>query len=220
MCRCFCSSVPYSSSVGPNMETPMPPIGLRAPMRFISSASTRASIAATIRRRRRPWARWERPSPSRPSACARPRPRASRVPPIIAAIWAPGLSFRALGKFLPARTALRPERPRRHRRNPPSKELQIKCSYEKNGRLKSRAENGREASLLWVGKAQNPLGNHVEIDLRGAPFDRVGLGAQPAVDGGQLRPPRSRRPPSQAPARPWPRPSAPSAPGRRRRRRI
>ena len=28
MCSCFCSSVPYSSSVGPNIITPMPPIGL------------------------------------------------------------------------------------------------------------------------------------------------------------------------------------------------
>ena len=28
MCRCFCASLPYSSSVGPNIITPMPPIGL------------------------------------------------------------------------------------------------------------------------------------------------------------------------------------------------
>ena len=43
MWRRFCSSVPTSSRVGPNIITPMPPIGLRAPIFAISSASTRAS---------------------------------------------------------------------------------------------------------------------------------------------------------------------------------
>ena len=35
--------MPYSSRVGPNIITPMPPMGLRAPIRFISCCSTRAS---------------------------------------------------------------------------------------------------------------------------------------------------------------------------------
>src|SRR3569832_724415 len=38
----FCSGLPYSSKVGPNIITPMPPIGFQAPMRPISCCSTRA----------------------------------------------------------------------------------------------------------------------------------------------------------------------------------
>ena len=41
--RFFWSSVPYSSSVAPNMPGPMPWIGLVTPMRAISCCSTRAS---------------------------------------------------------------------------------------------------------------------------------------------------------------------------------
>src|SRR3569623_1065394 len=42
MCSRFCSSEPYSSKVGPNIITPIPPIGFHAPTRAISSLSTRA----------------------------------------------------------------------------------------------------------------------------------------------------------------------------------
>ena len=42
MCWRLRASVPYSSRVGPNIITPMPPMGLRAPIFAISSARTRA----------------------------------------------------------------------------------------------------------------------------------------------------------------------------------
>src|SRR5271156_3761179 len=50
MCCCFCSSLPYSSRVGPNIIVPMPPTGFQAPRRFISCCSARASA-------------WDRPPP-------------------------------------------------------------------------------------------------------------------------------------------------------------
>ena len=44
MCSAFCASLPYSSSVGPNIMTPMPPMGLNAPARAISSSRIRACL--------------------------------------------------------------------------------------------------------------------------------------------------------------------------------
>src|SRR5678816_1990820 len=142
-CSFFSASEPYSSRVGPKNDTPMPPIGLRAPTLAISSFST------LICSRLSPppptsLGQWGTPQPLAPSA--RRHALASALSGLACSLASctSGLPASALGKLASS-----------HSRTSARK---VSTSLPKSAIT---------LLLLEVREAQHPLGHDVQVHFRG-----------------------------------------------------
>src|SRR5579872_995840 len=164
--RRFCSSLPYSRSVGPNIATPMPPMGLKAPVLFISSCRTRAC------------ARVSPPPPYCLGHVGVPQPfsaiaffqrgKSGSLGPRPSANMIALLPLSDCGKFLAShsRTSWR--------------------NSSMPGSISAAADMTSSPVLLVVHQTEHALGNHIQIDLAGTALDRVALCSEPTARDSQL----------------------------------